>query len=139
MDAAAIPMTCNVPAGSKDKVQPSCNSLFPSNVAGVPTSYSSSMSKVRSWFLQNEVDLPVMDKTTCRAYGDDDNHNSNNNNPAPIYVETEEHPPLPPVLFSLESSDGKDETSSSSKSRYNALTLTAMPMVIWGISLLLLL
>lgn len=50
-------MTCNVPAGSKDKVQPSCNSQFPSDVE-IPNPFVGSGSSSSS-------SLPVFDQITC--------------------------------------------------------------------------
>jgi len=64
-------MTCNVPAGSKDRVQPSQNSQFPSGVA-VPNPFSADpIKKARSYTSATNYELPVISKTTCQAKVDD--------------------------------------------------------------------
>lgn len=64
-------MTCNVPAGSKDRVQPSYNSQFPSG-APIPNPFSDDpVKKTRSYISATNYELPVISEITCRARVDD--------------------------------------------------------------------
>merc|ERR1719343_840455 len=72
MDATEkLSMTCNVPAGSKDRVQPSYNSKFPSDVA-IPNPLDSDRMKESKLVrakrpVPERKRLPVIDELTCQT------------------------------------------------------------------------
>jgi len=69
-DMEEFAMTCNVPAGSKDQVQPSLNSQFSSGVI-IPNPFDTDAIKhvktQRSYEITVNYTLPVMIPTTCQS------------------------------------------------------------------------
>eukprot|EP00536_Pseudo-nitzschia_multiseries_P009569 jgi/Psemu1/325701/estExt_fgenesh1_pg.C_2700008 len=106
--------TCTVPAGSTDRVQPSCNSLLPSRI-----SYAMSPFKAAPWYRLNAPDLPILNPATCRAYGDEDEDEDGNGEGVGS--------PDPDAPFKIDSSSGSGSGSSvQSDSGSSSSSNTAM-------------